>query len=258
MAGFFKSLLPRKARAEFRRLERRLIAEVESKLDPAARELFQKQVDSINLVQRHGDSKEICCYPVRFGIVKRNPELRFPNHELELKLASVRFRAPDSPAAVRADFYVVLEARIHSDPMRAISPEDASRRRVAVKLNGWVAELARQYEFKQPRPPLSPSARKRRLVEIEAALPADYLELVEQAEGLEIGDCVIQGLSFVREVVLDEANYYVLAELDGEGVLAVRRQAGDGEVYQLDFDHAVIGEFATFREAVEAYLERRR
>ena len=91
---------------------------------------------------------------------------------------------------------------------------------------------------------------------VSAELPEDYLFLVSQSEGLSAGDCAVLGLSEIYEIVLEERSYYVLAQLDGNGLLAVRRSTQDRGTYYLDYsDSNLVKKVAGFREAVESYLK---
>lgn len=105
-------------------------------------------------------------------------------------------------------------------------------------------------------PPLSDKEQQRRLQAIEAALPADYLELVRVCEGFQIGDAVVLGLSEVREVRLSSGAYYILAERGG-GFLGVAEGEQEGRVVYLHHEYSEpCAVFDTFAAALEHLLTR--
>jgi hypothetical protein len=122
-----------------RPLERELIVAVAAQLNAGARELLNKQVEQINLVQRHDADKEVNFYSMKGGKPAFDEISRFPTKQ-EVKLATVKFKAGEnkvcatfwlvhghlfsiefdkSPKKLRDDAVEIQEVKILIDPMIA-------------------------------------------------------------------------------------------------------------------------------------------
>jgi hypothetical protein len=75
-------------------------------LEPPAAALFGRQVESIEMVQRHLGGVEVNFYPTRRGRQRHDPEIAFPNRSEELLLATVTIVGPMGTGKARV--YVVL------------------------------------------------------------------------------------------------------------------------------------------------------
>src|SRR5262249_23841078 len=148
---------------------------------------------------------------------------------------------------------LIDRVKTHIDPMKweaevTPPPEPADPR----QFSGWLRGWAERYPVSNATRPLSAEQRKKRLQNLSTQLPADYLELVSQCEGLTVNGCAILGLSEVYVVHLDDGDYYVLADFGGEGCLAVRSVSVDGTVYHFSYDGpGAINAGSSFRQAVE-------
>lgn len=272
-----KSLL-RAFRPAFTSLESRVLDEVSGSLEPAAREIFAGQLKEINLVQRPAE-REVNAYHVRDGRPRRDPALSFPNRAEELRMATVAFRLPGDSTPWAADIYtvrghffsivfnsdpkairdrgddiLVTSVRLHQDPLEEV-PERAGHAGPAdVPLTGWLRDWERLYRLRDKRPPLERAERERLLGNVAASLPEDYLEVAAQCDGFVVGNCSVLGPSGVHQIVMPDADYYVLVEVEAEGVIAVKAGAG-GELFYLDYDGTASANLGTsFRRAVETVL----
>lgn len=218
---------------------------------------------------------------MRRGKPFNEAKLRFPAEDLELKFATTRFRTPGLNTCIAEFFLVrgfffsivfdrpieafqrrtdiqVLEVTIHYDLMQEGGRTDHKPAVGSTGLSGWVKEWAESFGVESAGTPLESAARDRRISSISTKLPEDYLFLTTQAEALTIGDCAVLGLSEIYEVVLEGSSYYLLAQLDGRGVLAVRSHTDNREVYYLDYsDSALVKKVSGFRRAVESYVKDR-
>lgn len=271
--SFFRNLFG-KARPVFTPLERRILSAVEGELQGEAAALFARQVESVNLVQRHGGSREVNCYRMEGRRPRPDPSLRFPDQARERELAEVRFRAGgrswratvilvegtffsivfDRPAESIQDQEAGITAvKILHDPMKPAAPLSAEPMAGRPSFSGWLGEWAGRYELRDVLQPLPPGTREQRIAEIPAKLPADYLALTEQTDGFVAGDCRVFGLAGTYGISLDE-DYQVLAEIDGRGVLAVESGPG-GRLFFLDYEEGVPRvELPGFREGMETCL----
>jgi hypothetical protein len=274
--SFFRNLLT-KVRPAFTPLERQLLSAVEAGLPPAAAEIFRRQLELVNLVQRH--SREVNCYRMEGGRPYRDPALRFPDRSQEREFARARFRVPAQGSKVwQASFYLVegyffsivfdapaerlqkvmeieiVVVSILANPLQPAAPVVPQPMVGRPSFAGWLGEWAARYGLREVLQPLMPADRQRRLAEISAKLPQDYLQLTEQTDGFLVHDCKILGLSQSYEISLDGGNYQVLAEIDGHGVLAVDSGRG-GRVWFLSYQDDSPVEMGSFREGIEAYLQ---
>lgn len=255
-------------------LELRLLAELGKVLPPQAREILSKQVEGINRVHRsRPDGKEVNCY--------RKPSWddipKFPSGAQDVKAITIRFKVPGvgswradldivaghffsitfdrSPKSItnRGADVVIESVRIHDDPMAP--PAGEPEREALRPFSGWLKALSERHEIREPSPPLASTERERRLSRLTAKLPVDYPELVSQTDGLVVGNCSVLGLAELHDVVLPDANYYMLGDVHGQGALGVRQDSRDAAVYFLPYEGEKprpIGD--SLRDALEALL----
>jgi len=262
-------------------LERKLINELANHLSAPAKALLLAQMKRVNFVQRHVNHKEVNLYFIKNGKVFFDEKIRFPETQSEIKLGSISFDAPapgvqksfqvnfwlvrgwlfsmefnQSPKDARADKVVIKEVKILIDP---IAPtRKALEKPIKMSfLTNWLADWAGKWHVSLLKRPLPDAEREMIVKQLDAKLPEDYLELVSQTEGMKINSCLIYGLSEIRDLILPKENYYVLAEISGTGVLAVRKERFDSEIYFLNYeDGHEISLGVSFRLAVEQQLER--
>lgn len=86
------------------------------------------------------------------------------------------------------------------------------------------------------RPPLDRRRRDRYLSQIDAVLPEDYILLIKKTEGIKFSNWVVNGISEIRKITLLEGDYYVLAEGERIGILAIKAGSKDRGIYQFDLE----------------------
>jgi hypothetical protein len=82
-------------RSPIRDYEKEIICAVELGLDSVARELFKKQIERVNLVQRHSKDKEVYLYPMKAGKPFYDKTIQFPNAKEVCPLAQVSIGCGD-------------------------------------------------------------------------------------------------------------------------------------------------------------------
>lgn len=217
MRGLLKRLRP-----PLRPYEQRLIDALAEQLRPEARALLARQVEQVNLVQRHGDDKEVNLYAMRGGKPSFDGASLFPLRA-EANLATIRFEAVSHSKPFRVTFWLVnghLFTLEFSQSPKTLQPEGLEIQKVDVLVD--------------PLRPADPAIPAR--APLDATLPPDYADLVARAEGSTIGDCRILRPSDIRSVVTADENYYVLVECPERGVLAIKQGSSDGEIYVLGYD----------------------
>src|SRR5204862_5676748 len=78
--------------SKLNQLETLLLAELRRRLEPPAALLIARQIEQLNLVQRHSRSREVCCYSMKDGKPFHDHRNRFPDRTSELRFATINFR----------------------------------------------------------------------------------------------------------------------------------------------------------------------
>jgi hypothetical protein len=268
--------------SQLRPVERRLIEELANELPPEAKSLLLRQVGQVNLVQRHAKDKEVNLYSRKRGSLLFDEDSLFPAGEDAMRIARVSFSVKDRPDLCHVDFWVVgrhifslefnqspagipsdgIEIRkttVLADPMRPTEPE--KRKPITTEvLTGWLKEWCVKWHVRELFEPLPQSERENHLRLIDAKLPQDYLELIAQTEGMRIESWLIHGLSKMRDVVMPEENYLVLAENDELGLLAVKKESVDRLVYLFKYEEGgIVYELGrSLHSAIEQQLQEER
>ncbi|MFB3897681.1 MAG: hypothetical protein ACE14V_15420 [bacterium] len=259
-------------------LERKLLNTVADHLSPGAKSLFMKQIDHINFGQRLVKGKEVNLYCIKHGKPAFDDSLRFPISQVEVKLATVSFKALDiakpfravfwvvqghffsiefnqSPKKIRPEDITITEVEILVDPMVSCTREP--RKSIAISaLSGWVKEWAHKWNIDQLKEPLLEQERNEIINQLATKLPIDYLDIIMQTEGMKIDGCLIFGLLEIRSVVMADSNYCILAEIEGHGVLMVEQGSSYSEIYYLDYENeGPYKKGPSFRVAIENQLD---
>lgn len=103
MMKFIADLLFRRRRLS--ELESLILNAVRARLEPDMQPLWDKQVASINRVERLPEGVEVDFFRIRGGDVFRDSEIAFPNRTEELHLAAVAVSTMDN--ILKADVWVV-------------------------------------------------------------------------------------------------------------------------------------------------------
>jgi hypothetical protein len=245
----------------FTKLEERLLREVSTSLPSASAAIFQAQIEDIRRARRFiGGSREVLFYRNK-GHEASPP---FAANHSELKFATIRFKVAGIQGSWTANFWLVsgrffsidfsqnprsiesssaieiTDFRLLHDPSKAVdlSVDMKPLARSELNLPAWITDIERHFPVCDGYKPLPPEGRSQLLREISCSLPDDYMALLECAEGLSVGPIEILGLSQVYEVVMPDWNYYLIAELPRRGMLGVRMNGTDKDIWCLDYDGA--------------------
>lgn len=88
-------------------LERRILACVRARLDAPLIALWDKQVETINKIQRLPEGVEVNFYRIKGGRPTFDPEVAFPNKAEELQLAKLEVRLTNAPQKLVARVWCV-------------------------------------------------------------------------------------------------------------------------------------------------------
>jgi hypothetical protein len=206
--------------------------------------ILDKQIHYLKAVHRYSRGKLLVFFPAHNLAVPE--EFLFPNRSNECvcahvqvvlesdtsrrinariilhegRLSSIEFRQSPEDSGFKADSQVkVVEVKVHIDPM-----EDTAAQPRKSYPKFWTGSLARWSLLGEVRPwapPLEDASRVKILSSLGVKLPEDYLDVVAQVEGAQIGRVRILGVTEIRHIVLPKQNLCVLAEVEGSGVLCV-------------------------------------
>jgi hypothetical protein len=227
---------------------------------------LRRQVEVVNKVQRLVSGKEVNLYKMVRGKPAFDDDLRFTGLPEEALLATLWLESPqkgtgrlklelwlaqgrlfslisDKPPqaffagiplgsvqAVTVDMKIWLEF-----PAQPRDEPDSSE----VSLEGWPQAWRDKGLLKEVRP-LSPSAlMEKSLSRVDAALPADYRELIAQTDGGKVADWVIHRVEDIRKIAFTDCSYYVLAERSN-AALAVREGNTTPRLFLLGFEDDIV------------------
>lgn len=255
-------------------------------LSSSALTILNKQLGLFDLVQRLSDDKLVTFHYLKDSSYKSwSDENFFPLKTEEICVASISLRsllssqksliktkiilhkgrlssfefnrAPKTvfDRNIQSNNIEVATIEVFADPMLA---EDFTHHAPAVKVNlkGWVQELAKKGEIKFLKNPLTKDEQKKFYLQLSTKLPAEYCELISQTEGLRINNCTIYGISEIRTLVWPEANFYILAEIDDVGTIAVKQEDKQGTIYFIHHEDQIVKDAgSSFRLAVQKALD---
>jgi len=89
----------------FSPLEQQLLVLLANNLDTKVREILQRQIESVNLIQRD-QHRKVHMFRIHWGKSKIDPALCFPRNDLGFRLAKVSFDAGDEGLPYVADFWL--------------------------------------------------------------------------------------------------------------------------------------------------------
>lgn len=210
-------------------LESQVLDAVSAELSPSGREVFNKQLKLVNLIQRHGDGKEVNLYVMRRGKPFIEKRLLFPLMS-EAQLATVEFLAIEGKKTFKADVWLA-NGRVFSiefnKPPQEILEQGAS---VAnVKLLRDPMSVASEATSSDAR------THNDALAAIQSKLPDQYLQLVDNGKGVSINEWAVCAVQDVRKISQRDANYYLLAEKEDMGAVGVKEGDFSGQLYYLDY-----------------------
>jgi hypothetical protein len=243
--------------------ESAIVNEVALRLSADAAALLQRQMLSINKVQRLARGKEVNLYCMRRGKAQFDDALRFRDTRGEALLATATVRNPGTNQVIACELWLangrlfsflfdkppgnvfsrtelktarpsVSDVRILFDPMSA---RPLAKLRTPSTIEGWVARWRDNGLIADVRPPLDERLRMSILKGLDCRLPDDYLELLNQTDGLRIGGIEVHGLEGLRKVVTPLVNYHVLAEGGPASALLLVAEGSDsGELFLVTGD----------------------
>jgi hypothetical protein len=221
---------------------------------------LRKQVEAINKIQRIAEGKEVNLYKMSHGKPSFDDGLSFTGTGDEALLATVSLEDPSGKRSrLKVELWLahgrlfslvfnerpgglfgqlqtaqpkIADVRIWFDPMQS---QKVPRRATSISPSDWLDDWQNKGRISQLQIPLSREERTAALERIDAVLPADYVDLLSRTDGLKLGEYVVHGAAKIRKIVTVDANYYVLADAESNG-LVVKEGGQDGELFVLDYE----------------------
>jgi hypothetical protein len=254
-------------------LERRTLQAVADAFPPAIGTRIRSQVEGVNKVQRFSGGREVNLYWMRKGKIAFDDSLRFPS-DGEFLLATVWIRSGGRENPSRVDVWMA-NGRVFSLVFEYPQPNEAEIVGVDVKhnpaesipvghalsdvskLRAWLGPIAGNAHIGDAKEPPEPDSLTKSLRELDVNAPVDLRELYQLAGGFKLGQCSVADPRAFRTIVLEQAEFVVVAECQDGTALGLRRFEPSSTVYKLspdDADPAPIAE--EFKPALRALIAK--
>jgi hypothetical protein len=261
MANIFKQLFARNS--DLNDFERWVVDIAADKLKPEVAHILYRRLTAVNKVSRLTNGREINLYTIRHGKPSFSDDWRYPDMREEAVLATVTVKHPANRQKLEAEVWIVegffsitfnkepkpffagvdlkalpedrVDVKVHYDPMLPQVLETEGTVDTS-KLSGWVLDAYRAGTISDLKKQLPAAKRKAALGRLEAHFPEDYEELIAQTDGARIDAWKVHGPNAIRQVVLEDGSYYILAEADTPHVLAVKEGDHKSLIYRYDLE----------------------
>ncbi len=248
LGKILSSIIPK-----FKPLEEALIKELlDNVLITDTKAKLKSQIEGINHVQRLSDGKEVDLYCMRGGKPYRDDSQRVVAPTVEFKFASISFKPSNTNEKLKVDFWLVegmlFSLTFSKSPKPYLSNavifveevkfynRDNNIRMGDVNFLGILKEWSNKYNVRGIKPPLTESSIKSFVFNQAINFPAGYLDLIGKTDGCDVNAWHVLGLMEIRQIVLEDKNYWIIAEADNIGVLAIIDSKQSDNIYFLDFD----------------------
>lgn len=227
----------KRGRAVFRPYELQVLDSVRSALSPAAADLLDRQIASIESVSRLYEDRESDLYPSRQGPQVRDPAIAFRNRNDDLQLATVTLRGPSGSgkAVVSAVWGQVFQLSFTPSPRRLGDQRAIIAERVALHVDPMI--------------PDDGASTQRRLELLDPATRSE-LESIWAAGGSE--SRLLSGPDELYIIDLDEGSFLVFGQLDDTSYLVAPVDPPQPGVRRYWTDGEPIRTYSTVREALAA------
>lgn len=198
-------------------------------------------------------------------------DLRYKRKD-ESKLATIRFKFKDEKYNIEFDNYDgrIWGWKIRPNPMNIMKLEliditskkinndpnsftQSSLKKEKLKsipdIDGILAKLNNIEPINQVFEPIGAEYLENYINRIDSKLPSEYLDIIQQSEGVDFREFSILGISEIRTTGLDDGNYYHLAEFD-DGILAVKEEEKNGNLYFCHYSGLIENLGTDFKKAI--------
>jgi hypothetical protein len=209
---------------------------VRDRLDPKAAAILERQLESIEMVQRLHDGREVNLYPSRRGPQRHDPAIAFPNPTTELRVATVDITGPSGKG--KADVFVVLRHlfQIAFTP----SPKRLGQTR-AIEVGGVTIHA-------DPMLPTADDGIEECLGAMDVRLRAELASMWADGSAARFG---LASKAETYRIQLDDGDHVVLAQLDDTSYLVAPIDPPRPRVRRFWPDGDLVREYPDLRSAVD-------
>lgn len=193
------------------------------------RDILIGQLEKVNKIQRHLEGREVNLYCMKGGKAFLDESLRFPNRKPELLLAIAKIKY--SCAIKQLSVEVWLANGRFFSLVFSRSPNDLGK---DFEVNGlrFLADPLKQFVEEE----VTTENLARVLGEINATLPEEYINMLGGDQKRSLNGWKINDISEIRKISLTEKNYYLLAEKEDYGAIAVAEANSTGTLFYLGYE----------------------
>jgi hypothetical protein len=222
------------------RTEAAVLEAVAAAMAPEARALLERQLRSVNRVDRSQQGREVLLYALDWlGRPRHVPDALFPNRPRQANLARITLAAPGGHSvscrvvqvfgqvfslcfsSVPPAAPIIRAVKLELDPLADVGPTafpDAGEG----ALPDWLLRTPLGQAATAIRGPLPPELRTQLAGQLDVPLPEDYRSLLEGCNGFVSGRVSVLGVDELAEVAVQDQTYLPLVEVHGGGVIAAR------------------------------------
>lgn len=259
----------------FYKYEEQILNSIEEKLNGKAKEIFRKQINSYNSVQRFWDCKEVNLYNKQYFKIVIDESIRFPIMMDEVKLAKVTLltnknlkinvevwvvtghifslRFNKSPKTLKNDPYRIEKVELLVDPMKEILIAEIDSK---VLVDWFKQNTLSSLKVEKAFMPCKTSEIKQYLATNEITISSDYEDLLKICDGCKTDKFEIYGIRKIRQVDTEKRKYYIIAEGKSEYILTFI--ANSANIYMMDLSddsEEIIDLGNSFTKALKVYCE---
>ncbi len=263
--------------------EKDILLQLENKLSQEARIIFQNRINQINKVCRIWGNKEVNMYYIKNGKPGFDEKSQFPLNLTEVKFAKIKIECNKdntkqkiitaviwlvkghifsihfniSPKILKKDNYKTTDVEILCDPMQKI---DVTKTIISddSDIRKWLNQSLKGIKIKLIYTPLLPDIQNKKMKELKAFFPKDYIEVINKCNGFDTEKNIVHGLFDTCEIDFEEHELVVIVEGIGAKLLVIDNLLNDGHVYFIDCedDSANLIDYGdSFFNALIKYLE---
>ena len=214
---------------QYRSYEQAILDALIENSPESSRGILKSQLDRVSKIQRHAGGREVNLYCMKGGAAFLDESLRFPNSKPELLLAKAAIESPCLREALRAEVWMA-NGRIFS-LMFNRSPNGIGK---DFKVNHFEILSDPMKQFVEGEETIKD--REKILEKINASLPEEYITMIEIKHDHSINGWQLYDIPNIRKIAFPDKNYYLLAEKEGRGAIAVAESNLSGELFYLDYE----------------------
>ncbi|WP_281235157.1 hypothetical protein [Flavobacterium gelatinilyticum] len=250
----------------YTKLEKKLLDIFTSMFDPDLAEKIKKQIEYFENKRKWRQYWEKSMSIELYGDKKMSPDLKYSRQD-ESKIATIKFKVNEEQYSIVFDSYdgriwgwkirpnpkriqktdniEIISKKINNDPNeKVVISIEKTKFKTIPNFDGVIGEIVKVKTIKTAYNPLISQQIETFKRKIDSVLPNGYIQIIEQTEGLEFNDFRILGISEIQRTGLDDGDYFHLVEFD-DGIIAVKENDQNGELYFCHFSDGLIDELGT-------------